>query len=89
MRGMRPPRQFLGIVIEPIRDPPVRRQFMLAVLGRVAEGSESLPLEGRYRFGVGFEIDHLARNQRDHPLVHEHAGAAKHAADRYRSELDE
>jgi len=87
MRGLRPARQFLGIVIEAARHPPVRRQFALAVPGRIAEGRKPLLLERRYRLGVGLEMDHVARDQRDHPLVHEHAGAAEHAADRYRPEF--
>ena len=39
---------------------------MLAVLGRVAEGSKPFLLEHRDRLGIRFQIDHVARNETDH-----------------------
>ena len=53
---------------------------MLAVLCRIAERREALPLEIGNCFGIGLEIDHLARDQRDHPAFDEDTGAAEHAA---------
>jgi len=60
---------------------------MLAVLGRVAEGSEAFLLERGNRFGIRFQIDHVAGHKRDHPPVDEHACAAEHAAHRDRSKV--
>jgi len=60
---------------------------MLAALGRVAEWRESFPLESGNRFGVGLEIDHIARNEPNHPAIDENARAAEHAAHVDRPEL--
>jgi len=53
---------------------------VLTVLRRVAERREPFPLEGRDRFGVGFQVNHVARDEPDHPAVDEDAGATEHAA---------
>jgi len=60
---------------------------VLTVLRRVAERREPFPLEGRDRFGVRFEIDHVARHEPDHPAADEDAGAAEHTAHVDRAEL--
>ena len=62
---------------------------MLAVFGRIAESAEAFRLEGRDRFGIGLEVDHIARDQRHHPSVDKDALTAEHAADGHGSEFPE
>ena len=62
---------------------------MFAVLGGVGERAESFPLEIGNCLGIGLEVDHIARDQRDHPSIDKDALTAEHAADQYRPEFVE
>src|SRR4051794_36736548 len=89
MRVPRPLREFLRIVVEPLGHPPIGRQLAFAIFGRVAESAEAFRFEVGNRFGVGLEVDHVARDQRDHPSIDKDALAAEHAAHGYRPEFTE
>ena len=85
----RPLRQFLRVIVEPIGHPPVGRQLAFALFGRVGKSAEAFRLKGRNRFSIGLEVDHIARDKRDHPSIDKDALTAEHAAHRYRPEFAE
>ena len=60
---------------------------MFAILGRVGKRAKPFCFESRNRFAIGLEVDHIARNERDHPSIDKNAVAAEHAADRHRPEF--
>ena len=60
---------------------------MFAVLGGVGERAESFPLEIGNCLGIGLEVDHVARDQPDHPSIDKDALATEHAANRDRPEF--
>lgn len=89
-RPLGPRRNLIGIVVEPLGQAPIGQRVLTRAVGlaaaRVGERGAAFALEIRDAARVGFQIDHAAHDQAEHPAFGENPGAGEHAPHRHRAE---